>query len=346
MPQHISYPSIEQFRNVIRTVKDRAQIHGIPLPELEFTGTVKLHGTNASIAVDMDNGELWSQSRSNIIDVDNDNAGFARFVHENALLFRALVNSARTIYGLHEFNAGDHLIIYGEWCGGSIQKGVALNQLPKMFVIFGVRVKKTEDDSYWFDPAQISGVVSGAEIPETTPIYSIHNFPTFRCHINFARPEEISNKLGEITLAVENECPVGKRLGVIGVGEGVVWTATPNTGAPFKTYDLTFKVKGEKHSETKVKTLAPVDVEKINNIRTLVETICTEHRLEKKLDDLREQGLTVETKNTGTFLKIVGQDVAKEEADTIDASGLPGKDVMAAVSKHARQWYLEECNKI
>src|ERR1700744_3145841 len=111
MAQHISFPSIEQFRNVIRDVKDRANYHGIPLPELEFVGTVKLHGTNASVTIDTDTGELWAQSRSNVITPENDNAGFARFVQEKALEFRALINSARMIYGLHSFQAGDHLTL-------------------------------------------------------------------------------------------------------------------------------------------------------------------------------------------------------------------------------------------
>ena len=30
----------------------------------------------------------------------------------------------------------DYCAIYGEWCGGNIQKGVAINGLNKMFVIF------------------------------------------------------------------------------------------------------------------------------------------------------------------------------------------------------------------
>jgi len=348
MAQHISYPSIEQFRNVIRSVKDRCTYHGIPLPELEFTGTVKLHGTNAAVVIDTDNGELWAQSRTNVITPESDNAGFAAFVQAKAAAIRGLVNSARIVYGLENFQPGDHLAIYGEWCGQSIQKGVAITGLPKMFVVFGIRVKRTEEDSYWFAPHQIRDVFDGygSETAKNDQIFCIHKFKTYKIHIDFAKPEYASVKLSELTLEVENECPVGKHFGVFGVGEGIVWTANPTTHVPFRVSDLVFKVKGEKHSETKVKTLAPVDVEKIENIRALVEALVTEHRLEKKLDEMENVAKVEATlQNTPVFLKTVGQDVHKEEADTIAASGLPEKEVMSAISKHARQWYLEQVNK-
>jgi hypothetical protein len=74
--------------------------------------------------------------------------------------------------------------------------------------------------------------------------------------------------------------------------------------------------------------------------------IVTQHRLEKKLDDMKEQGLEVDIKNTGTFLKIVTTDVMKEEADTIAASGLPQTDVMRGVAMKAKQFFMETVNAI
>jgi hypothetical protein len=44
MAQHLSFPSIEQFRTVIKQVRDTANHHSIPVPTLTFQGTVKLHG--------------------------------------------------------------------------------------------------------------------------------------------------------------------------------------------------------------------------------------------------------------------------------------------------------------
>jgi hypothetical protein len=216
-----------------------------------------------------------------------------------------------------------------------------------MFVIFGIRVKHDEDNSDWFTRSQILDVIDGygAEAAKTDSIYCIHKFKTWTMEIDFAHPELVQNELGELTMKVEQECPVSKTFGVSGVGEGIVWTAVPTTHVPFRVSDLIFKVKGEKHSETKVHTLAPVDVERINNIRQLVETIVTDHRLEKKLTDMVEQGFPLLVQNTSVFLKIVGTDVSKEEGDTIDASGLPRKEVMAAVSKRASQWFVKKASE-
>ena len=41
-------------------------------------------------------------------------------------------------------------------------------------------------------------------------VFNIHDFPSFEIEIDFQNPELSQNKLGEITLNVENECPVGK----------------------------------------------------------------------------------------------------------------------------------------
>ena len=55
MAEHIKYPSIEQFRNVVRAVQNKARYYKDEDGEaafdmtkrLQFTGSVKLHGTNA-----------------------------------------------------------------------------------------------------------------------------------------------------------------------------------------------------------------------------------------------------------------------------------------------------------
>ncbi len=152
------FPSIEQFRNVVREVKTKHDFKGIgddgdpiyfhdtPYPVLDFVGTVKLHGTNASV-VKYSSGEIRFQSRENEINPSQDNAGFAAYM------------SGQNIDGLFDglpFN--DYFAIYGEWCGGGIQKGVAINGLPKMFVIFGLRIDDIwydvidfSDDSFWKD---------------------------------------------------------------------------------------------------------------------------------------------------------------------------------------------------
>ena len=324
MPEHIPFPEIQQFRNTIRTVRERAEYDGVPLPTLRFIGSVKLHGTNSSI-VFPETGGFYCQSRTQVITPENDNAGFAKWVEANKDLFLHLL--------------GKGVVVYGEWCGQGIQKSVAVTQLPKMFVPFAVRVlhESQRERSYWVGTTAVDFYCN-------QKLKCIYDFPTWEIDIDFSKPEEYQNRLVELTQAVEAECPVGKSFNVSGVGEGIVWW--PVEVPTFNTHGLAFKVKGEKHSETKVKTLAAVDVEKLASIKELVDSILTEHRLEKRLDALKEQGGELDIKNTGAFLKVVGTDVYKEEADTITASGFSDKEVMGAVQKKAKQWWMEQLSII
>lgn len=48
----------------------------VDMPVVEFTGTVKLHGTNGAICGYGSGGDIWCQSRKNILKGGADNAGF------------------------------------------------------------------------------------------------------------------------------------------------------------------------------------------------------------------------------------------------------------------------------
>ena len=94
---HILYPSIEQYRNAIHKVTCTARRSGTDangdpiydggkvLPVLTYEGTVKLHGTNAAICKDFHTGEIWFQSRENVITLEKDNAGFVRHFHDKQI---------------------------------------------------------------------------------------------------------------------------------------------------------------------------------------------------------------------------------------------------------------------
>jgi len=327
--KHIPFPDIQQFRNTVKTVRERAEYSGVPLPTLTFVGSVELHGTNASV-VFPENGQIVVQSRTRIITPEHDNAGFAKWVTENEEWFVTLRRVLR-----EEFKLANGFVVYGEWCGQGIQKGVAISQVSKRFVVFSIAVLKGEDRE-WVHPLCVRSLVSPM-------FYCIYDYPTWTLDIDFNKPEESQNRLVELTQAVENECPVGKSFGVSGVGEEIVWWPLP--ALDFNTRDLAFKVKGEKHSESKVKTLAAVDVEKLNSLNELVDTILTEHRLEKKIESLLEQGGSLDIKQTGAFLKLVGQDVYKEEADTISEAGFKDSEVMGAVQKKAKKFWMEKLSR-
>lgn len=341
--KHFGFPSIEQYRHTVKTVRDRCEYHGLPLPTVTFKGTVKLHGTNAGIVQDLRTGEFWAQSREQLITPESDNAGFARFVADNSITFRTLFKTAQDLCGTGDDPADPtHLAIFGEWCGKGIMKGVAINQLEKRFVVFGVRVIRDAEEPVmrWLSPELQQQIVASAP---NEKIFCIHNFPTWTIDIDFTKPELAQNELVRITSEVEAECPVGKAFGVSGIGEGVVWKVDGYTGLP-RAEDIIFKVKGEKHSDTKVKTTVEVDVEKVANARAYAEAVITDHRLEKMVEKLKEQGIPIDIKNTGAFLKLVGQDVIKEETDRLEASELEWKDVAGAVNSAAKQWWMKLVN--
>lgn len=348
MKTHISFPSIEQFRTTVKKVSDRCTHASIRRPKIVFTGTVKCHGTNAAVSCSLLNtSNAWSQSRSNVITPEDDNAGFAAFVERERATFNKLLEVAAQKYLSSAKSVSDQAIltIFGEWCGGNIQKGVALAELPKMFVVFGITVSSGVNDfgetkHDWFNHYQLLSVMQEVALPDT--IKSIHGFRTWNMTIDFAAPELVQNELGEITQGVEECCPVAAALGVKGVGEGVVWNAFPddNPDVQIRLDDLTFKVKGEKHSVSKVKTLASVDVEKVSSIKEFAESVITEARCVQGTQFLKSQGLAITNKNTGAFLKWITADVIKEETDTMVANGLDSKEVMPVVSKMAREWYF------
>lgn len=91
------------------------------LPRLnrDMVVTEKIDGTNACVGITED-GQVFAQSRKRIITPEQDNFGFARWVHENADELSVL-------------GPGYH---YGEWWGLGIQRGYGLSE--KRFSLFAV----------------------------------------------------------------------------------------------------------------------------------------------------------------------------------------------------------------
>lgn len=315
------FPSIEQFRNIIRQVKERHDYQGksetdepfykhlSPYPTIKFKGTTKLHGTNASVVLYKD-GHLEFQSRERVLSLTQDNAGFMLSMMGKNLDF---------LFEGIEFN--DSFAVYGEWCGQGIQKGVAVSQLPKMFVIFACKV---DDDWVEFTKSDSNQL-----------IFNINDFKSWEIDIDFNQPELSQNQLIDWTLEVENECPVGKQFGVEGIGEGIVFSATWNG------QHLIFKSKGEKHSASKVKTISSVNVDEINSINEFVDYVLTESRLNQGIEKLKEAGKEITERSTGDFLRWVVNDVIKEEQDTIIENQLDPKKINSAISNKARVWYFQ-----
>lgn len=109
---------------------------------------------------------------------------------------------------------------------------------------------------------------------------------------------------------------------------------------------LTMKVKGEKHSVTKVKTLASVDVEKMNSIHDFVEYTVTENRVQQGIDELFNSPYEYDRSKTGDFLRWIVNDIMSEEMDTMTENNLKPKDVNKYISHKAREMFFNIIDKI
>lgn len=349
MKKMIKFPSIEQFRTIVANVNRRYNFIGLdengdaiydpslPKPTLTFKGTVKLHGTNAGVSFtagyDQQGSEYWVQSRENIITPEKDNAGFAFFVESKKEAFKKFVEqiNSHNLFDLRH----NTVTIYGEWCGGNIQKGVGISNLPKSFFIFGVKVTphtETEEElkanpAYWIPSHYLKS-------PDDN-IFNIEDFQTFSIDIDFNMPQLVQNKLSELTIAVEDECPVAKSFGFSGIGEGIVWSCE------YQGVVHRFKVKGEKHSSSKVKTLANVDVEKIESIQKFVEYAVTESRFKQALENVFPNEEPIDTKKLGDVIRWVVNDVVKEEMDTMVENKIEPKDVNKYLSTKVREMFFK-----
>ena len=344
MKKMIKFPSIEQFRTVVSNVNRHFNFVGLdengdaiydptlPKPVITFKGTVKLHGTNAGVSFN-NIGGLWAQSRENIITVEKDNAGFAFFVESKKDIFEQMANDVAHVNGLNLDN--NTVTIYGEWCGGNIQKGVGVCNLPKSFFIFGVKITphtETEEElkanpAYWVESDFLNS--------KDNNIYNIEGFPTYSIDIDFNMPQLVQNELSDLTMKVEEECPVAKAFGFSGIGEGVVWTAE------FKGNVHRFKVKGEKHSSSKVKTLASVNVEKLEGIQKFVDYAVTESRFAQACENVFPNEEPIDTKKLGDVIRWVVNDVIKEEMDTMVENQIEPKEVNKYISSKVREMFFK-----
>ncbi len=341
----IKMPSIEQFRTIVANVLRHFNFVGLdesgeaiydpslPKPVITFKGTVKLHGTNASVCYNSAEG-LWAQSKGNIITPQSDNAGFAFFAEANKEIFEQMANDIAHVYGLNLEN--NTVSIYGEWAGANIQKTVGICNLPKSFFIFGVKITphtETEEElkanpAYWVDSDFLRA-------PDAK-IYNIEDYETFSIDIDFNNPQLAQNGLIAMTIAVEDECPVSKAFGFPNtIGEGIVFNAD------FKGVRYTFKSKGEKHSSSKVKTLASVDVEKINSILEFVDYAVTENRFNQALENIFPNEEPIDTKKLGDVIRWVVNDIIKEETDTLVENGLEPKEVNSKISSKVRDMFFK-----
>lgn len=339
------YPSIESFQKLKKTVsliesfnRHAAGIRDdfAPLPTMKFDYTVKLHGTNAGIHYSNENGFSF-YSRSRQLALLSDNQGFCQYA-----IKKSVIDSLKFIIrGLGVWYHLNSISFHGEWCGEGIQNGVAINKLPKMFVIFGIRFYYTFDNEIkkaWLNPYLLLSLLPKSVIKSLNDerIFFSYQFPHGTIEIDMEHPEDAMKIIDEMVEAIDKECPVGKFFGVNGTGEGLVFTHFCKSGNV-----LQFKAKGASHSVVKKRTPSGVDTSKMNEAESFADNVLAEHRLMQGIEYLNQNNQPISEESTGPFIQWMIGDVFKEEQDVIVENNLDAKAVKTALAKKSREWFFK-----
>ena len=231
----IPWTEIESFHNIRKFMKAYPENLNSNNTVL-YRSKVKLHGTNAAVQV-VPGGTLIAQSRSSEISVTNDNAGFARWVASHNPM---------------DWHLAEGLVIFGEWCGPGVQKGVAISEIPqKIFAVFAAR-RLDQSDTLIVEPEELAGLVNGIKDVYVLPWYNEEVLS-----VDWTLPSEelvASTSIinGWVNAVEENDPWVENTFNVKGTGEGLVFYPVSSEHLGNKNFNnLVFKAKGEKHKNIK-----------------------------------------------------------------------------------------------
>ena len=337
----VKFPHIDQFRQVLKDLLYYKE-HDVNFPDVvEFIGTVKLHGTNAGVVLDRD-GFLTTQARRGMITVDKDNAGFAGFITDPAVTNFLTIK----LHSILEQNPdAQGVALFGEFAGKTIQKGVAICQLDKFFAPFAIALvfkNDTDNAEDEFVKQFLSADCLKDFENSNLRIFPVTMAQTFSIKVDLTDNVQVANaveQMIDITNKVEEECPFAKLFDISGVGEGVVYHAN------YKNKHFIFKVKGEKHSVSKVKKLASVNPEVVKAVNEFIDYAVTENRLQQGLEvvasDNNVSQNDLEFNHISGFIKFMVSDIMREEADTIKANNLPEKDAISQIKAKSSKFYRD-----
>lgn len=118
MREIVKFESVGQFRNFIKTMQY------LGLRKSNLIGTVKIHGTNSSVGLDLKDNSLFCQSRNRVLSLDDDNYDFVKYIEDNKSEFLKIFNEIKNKINTENY---DSIIIYGELAGKGIQNKVAVS---------------------------------------------------------------------------------------------------------------------------------------------------------------------------------------------------------------------------
>lgn len=353
--QFIEYPSIKGYQEANREIYKALVKVGSSEPVV-FVGTVKLHGSNFSVVYDTSSLRPYFQSRNKVLsDADKffnyQSIAFPKTITDTGCLgtvfntFFALSAGKNTLASLGN---PDQVAVFGELIGGTIQPGVALEKLPLQFVVFDVCGLKAGKRTYLtYEQLKQFGehIKAMAHACGAQEILScITHYPHFTVSIDaFSEASKLQaqTQLSIITAQVEAQCPMALAKGVSGTGEGVVWRSIGAATRGPEGFGIRFKVKGDEHTNSKVRTLNPANAAKAlaaQNLEEVCQAVCTDARMKQGLHYLREND-TPEKDRKSTFMRWVVEDTLKEESDFIKEKGYAPEQLKAKLFEMALNFW-------
>lgn len=340
----LGFSKIRDFEWLSKRIIDNAKFHNKLAPKLTFTGTVKIHGGNIGVSQKPD-GEIVVQTRETIVTPKDDFYGVYQYVQDNLDDLKKIFARVRA-----DYQANDKTIyIFSEYFGQGIQRKVGVKHIKRRFAILDIVIKDSPD----------SKTKLGVEkLPmyhdlSTDKFMFITQYPKQTIDIDFnasdAELEVIANRLNDIALEVEADCPIaryhlGQSIKEPLIGEGMVWTANA-TEVDSNHTGTTFKVKGVKHVKQKepktAEQLAAMDAASV-----FAENATSGGRLEQGIFKLQEMLLDPkDIKNTPVYARWVVMDVVSELGHKVIEANLDQQTVNVYVGKIAAQYFKDHVNK-
>lgn len=287
--EFVPFPKIGRLCHAADSCKYYGELPDV----LTYEGTVKLHGTNLAVVQEVPDGPIAVQSRNRFVTPVADNCGSAAFVMARESDFLELFASVRSrtepavVAKLVVTRKGDvslklvqPVVLFGEFVGRGVQKGVGVSAFDRFMVLFDV-------------------VVGNRRVPFTEKcdargILNVHDFKTWTLSVPRDDIEGATERADAIAEEVGADCPVARALGKPGKGEGVVWRCKDHPSSR-----LWFKSKCAEHSVS-----APVKKGR-GPAEEFADRFVTPARLRQAVD----AGHTL----MGQFVKWVVDDVMTEE---------------------------------
>lgn len=306
-----------------------------------YRGTIKLHGTNATLIFRAGRTTPTYQSRNRVITLNDDNQGTV--AHLPAAVVAPLVDKITRIHGSRGFT---EIMVAGELCGEGIHHGVAVATMPRLFCIFGIRI-----DGAWVDMARYASVAA----PQAR-VFNIMDYRTWEVKIDLdGNTGAVYRQMMAYTEEVGKQCPFGASFvdangaSVVGAGEGIVWTLIPEArhDASVNTELVSFKTKTDAFVTTSRRPKVPptkAEADASGRAAQFLEYAVNERRLEQGVEYMREMKRPMEKANVGEFMKWVVEDTMREEVGAMIEMKADEKVVRKLVGRKASRFWVKMCD--